>query len=57
MSVLMTYTNGYNRVQLLKLSEDYAVSCRHGNSEVTVKVDAETVRNMARHVEHEENRG
>jgi hypothetical protein len=53
----MTYTNGYNRVQLLKLSEDYAVSCRHGNSEVTVKVDAETVRNMARHVEHEENRG
>ncbi len=55
MTTLMTYTNGCNKVTLYKLSHrDYAISCKHGDVSTAVKVDAETIRNMARCVEHEE---
>jgi hypothetical protein len=51
----MTYINGPNKCRLLKLDGDrYAIETKHGNEAVMVRVDAETIRNMARHVEHEE---
>lgn len=52
----MTYKNGYSEVKLVTVANRYVISNRHGDTEVSVVVDAETIRNMARHVENEESK-
>ena len=54
MKKLMEYTNGAYGLTLEKVESNYYISIKCPGSRTSIKVDAETIRNMARWVEHEE---
>jgi len=60
MRKLMVWENGINQVSLLTLElerdnkNNYVIQCCHGDMSTSVCVDAETIRNMAKHIEAEE---